>query len=312
MTLLEKIKLAITYISNNENEKYKYSIFYKIYPFSTENLTGFFKEELINNRSILLTGSSADQIITSQLFNSKKITCYDINPFVEFLYDLKIAAIKNLELDNFINFFYTENKNEKALDYRTYQKIRNDLTSESKKFWDTLYSIFSPIQIKQQLFNSCDLEYDLNKYKKIIPYLKKDNYYLLKDREFESVEFLECNVLDITNKIKDSYDIIYFSNIFSRLEMISIYNNHYIKNLYKFFSDILPYVNENGKILLDYFYGVPKKDFENKPWTYHVRFPVRYFKCESAISYLEVSSVSHNEDIDTVLVYTKTMKKGNE
>ena len=50
-------------------------------------------------KDVLLTGSSADQLIVAQLYGAKSITCFDINPFVQYVYELKMAAIKSLDVD---------------------------------------------------------------------------------------------------------------------------------------------------------------------------------------------------------------------
>lgn len=312
MTYQEKKTLAITYISNTLDQNKKYSCFYQIYPFSTENLSGYFDEDLLKNKKVLLTGSSADQIITAQLFNAKKITCYDLNPFVEFMYDLKIAAIKELFRDEFINYFYYYNQNETSFDYKIYKRIRKSLTGESLDFWDTLYGSFSALEIRKKLFASKDEENNPELYKELIPYLSEENYYKLNEKSnFVKVGFIESNVLDVTEKLNDSYDTIYFSNIFSRLEMLNFYNKQYIRNLYNFMNRILSHTNLNGNIILDYFYGARKKEFfsVDQKWTHHIRFPIKCFHCEQNISYKEVSSVAYDESakVDTVLIYTKKL-----
>jgi len=309
MTIEEKLNLAINYIENVSN----CPTFHQLYIFSTENLT-FFETLNLKDKDILLTGSSADQILTSVLYDANKITHFDINPFVKEMLELKIAAIKELNQEEFLNFFYYYNDKN---NYKTYLKIRNNLNFESLFFWDNLFTRFGDKNIKIKLFKLQDLENDIKKYKKIIPYLNNNNYEKLKNKLNEiniEVDFLNSDVLKIPLKLQKNYDVIYFSNIFSRIEMISIYGKKYIKTLYNFMTNILTHTNENGIILLDYFYGHNKEEFDldcNKPWTYHVRFPIKHFKCEKNISYIEVDTNSDMKSAtkDTILIYTK--KKTN-
>lgn len=308
MTYEEKKQLAIKYIKTFDIDIDGLLQFYKFYSFSTENLTDYFNKELLENKKVLITGSSSDQIITSQLFDAKMITNYDINPLVEFIYDLKIAAIKELDIDEFINYFYYRNINESSLSYKQYDKIRKHLNNNSLDFWDTLYDKFKPLKIREKLFVCTDEPADRYIYKRFIPYLKDENYYLIKNKDLIPVEFVNCNVLNIPKNIDNNYDLIYFSNIFSRFEMFEFYENHYIKNLYKFLRYILDITNENGKIILDYLYNVKKDERFNKDF-HRIYFPIRIFNCEKNISYKEISSIFDGSTInDTILIYTKKNK----
>lgn len=309
MTYEEKKQLAIKYIKTFDIDIDGLLQFYKFYSFSTENLTDYFNKELLENKKVLITGSSSDQIITSQLFDAKMITNYDINPLVEFMYDLKVAAIKELDIDEFINYFYYRNINESSLSYKQYDKIRKHLNNNSLDFWDTLYDKFNQLKIRRKLFIYTDEPADRYIYKRFIPYLSKENYDIIKFKKFLPVEFINCNVLDLYNNINDKYDLIYFSNIFSRLEMNNFYDRKYIKNLYNFMNNILDCTNDNGTIILDYLYNYSKDNFYYEERSCHrILFPIRIFKCKENISYKEIPSVDEFGK-DTILIYTKKINK---
>lgn len=308
MTYEEKKQFAIKYIKTFDINIDGLLQFCKFYSFSTENLSDYFNKELLQNKKVLITGSSADQIITSQLFDAKMITNYDINPLVEFIYDLKIAAIKELDIDEFINYFYYRDINKSTLSYKQYDKIRKYLSGDSLDFWDTLYDKFKPLKIRKKLFVCTDEQDNRIYYKRYTPYLNNENYNLIKTKELVPVKFINCNVLNIPNHIDDKYDLIYFSNIFSRFEMAEFYKNHYIKNLYNFLSDILKITNENGEIILDYLYNVEKDERFDKDF-HRISFPIRMFNCEENISYKEISSIfDGSTNNDTILIYTKKNK----
>lgn len=311
MTHQEKKDLVINYL---ESDKEDIEYWYHLYPFSTENLTGFLTEDKLQDKKVLLTGSSADQLITAQLYGAKEITCFDLNPLVEYLYDLKMAAIKTLPLDEFLDFFYYRNRNLDAFSMDKYHKIRTELSDDTKDFWDNLYQRYHEIYFRDKLFFSSEEELDREKYKNYLPYLMKENYQILRNKtNLSKVSFIETNVLDLDKILTESYDLIYFSNIFSRIEMLSFYNDSYIKNLYKFMKGILEHVNENGVVMLDYLYSYNKKDFFDfsKKYAHHIQFPVRMFKCQSQMTYQEVDSVVEfsASKKDTMVCYTKKKQK---
>lgn len=306
MTYQEKKELALSYLSNKEKENDYRPLFTRIYPFSTENLTGFFNAELLKDKKILLTGSSCDQILTAQLYGAKKITHFDINPFVEFMYDLKKAAVKELERYEFLNYFYYNYENPETFRYKQYEKIRESLEGDSLDFWDTLYDNYSPLKIRRRLF-ILNNEEEMSKYRYLLPFMFIENYEKLKNTEFIPVEFIKSHILNLSKNLEDKYDTIYFSNILGRLEMIDFFSDDYIVNLHNFMKGILEHTEINGQILLNYFYGYSIEDIRDKKnidVTNYIQYPISFFNCMNNISYKEMASISE-EGKDTVLVYTK-------
>ncbi len=307
MTYEEKKQLAHDYLKNKESEIEFRPFFNMIYPFTTENLAGFFNADLVKDKKILLTGSSADQILTSQLYDAKKITHFDINPFAEYMYNLKKAALKELSSFNFLDYFYYNLENANSFRLKEYEKIRNSLEGESLDFWDSLYDNYSPLKIRKRLFILRDEEEKMNKYYDLIPYLKRNNYELLQEKEFIPVEFIECNLLELANNLKDKYDVLYFSNILGRIEMSYFFNENYIENIYNFMTGILNFTEEEGKILINYFYSISKKDIydkTNEDAIKYIHYPTSRFNCINNINYHEMVSISEHGR-DTVMVYTK-------
>lgn len=306
MTYEEKKQLAHSYLQNKESEIEFRPFFNMIYPFTTENLAGFFNADLVKDKKILLTGSSGDQILTSQLYGAKKITHFDINPFAKYMYELKKAAVKELNIYDFLYYFYYNLENAESFRFKEYEKIRNSLDGESLDFWDSLYENYSPLKIRKRLFILRDEE-RMNKYFDIIPYMKRDNYELLKEKDFIPVDFIECNLLKLADNIKDKYDVLYFSNILGRIEMSYFFSDDYIINIYKFMKGILNITEDEGKILLNYFYSFSKKDVydkTNEDSVKYIHYPVSKFNCMSNIDFHEMDSISEHGR-DTVLIYTK-------
>jgi len=317
----EKKALIVNYLKESNSNKFTY--WNHLYSFSTENLTDYFTKELFTNKKVLLTGSSADQILTAQLYKAKSITNFDLNPFVKYLYDLKLAGIKELELNEFLDFF---SFNYDTFDYNTsnsfslnkYILIRKSLTGDSLDFWDHLFKNFDSFILRTKLFFIDDEERDKNKYKEYLPYLSQENYNKLKkSNDLIQVEFIETDILKLGEVLTKKYDLIYFSNIFNRLEIIDFYNSKkYIKNLYKFLTQILKHTEDNGIILLNYLYNHSLNelfDSQNK-YTHHIRFPIKIFKCQDNMLYLETKTVCpyHECKTDIIIGYQKKKKLTKE
>lgn len=214
MEYLEKKEFAFDYLDSTDKDNF--SILNAIYPFSTENLN-YFTKELLQDKKVLLTGSSDDQILLAQLHKAKLITHFDLNPFVEYFYDLKKAAIKELEIEDFLSYFHYSRKEVNSFSKTIYNQIRKSILSNSLDFWDSLYQKYDVLFLRKKLFQFEELN-DEQDYKKFIPYLAKENYEKLKKQgNFVPVDFIMCNVLDLYQNLKLEYDVIYFSNIFSRI-----------------------------------------------------------------------------------------------
>lgn len=310
MTYQEKLDLAHSYLENKEKYIDFRPLFSRIYPFSTENLTGYFDENLVKDKNVLLTGSSCDQVLASQLYGAKSITHFDINPFVEFMYDLKKGAIKELNSWEFLNYFYYNSENYESFRYKSYEKIRNSLEGNSLDFWDTLYNNYSPLRIRRRLF-ILNNEEELKKYTYILPFMFADEYEKLQKKEFVPVEFISSNILDLGDNLEKKYDLLYFSNIFGREEMIDFFNYGYVDNIATFMKKILRHTERDGQILLNYFYSTKASDFYNKDneiLNTYINYVIDLFNVRNNISYKEIPSID-DESRDTILIYTKKSKK---
>lgn len=82
----EKVLNCAIDICEDKYIKWKYSgSFFRPYPFTTENISGYIKEFDLKNKSLLTLGSSGDQVINAALFNCRNIHVIDICPFTKFI-----------------------------------------------------------------------------------------------------------------------------------------------------------------------------------------------------------------------------------
>ena len=157
--------------------------FSSVYPFSTENISGYIDNFNLEEKSLLTVGSSADQALNAILKNCKDITVLDINPYTKYYYYLKASGIIELSKEEFLRFFRYEDypntfkKNKEVFNKETYNKLTETLRHldyESYLFWDELLSTYKGEYIRNKLF-SLDEE-KTHILENINPYLEDENY----------------------------------------------------------------------------------------------------------------------------------------
>jgi len=269
MSINDNLNLASSIIAG-----FSHYNFYKIYPFTTENINGYLSKYDLNNSSVLTVGSSADQVINSYLLGANNVTLFDVNPFCKYFYELKCAAIKALSIDEFLTYFCYYNypksftKNKYSFNYPLYLKISKYLSGEAKVFWDTLYSKFSPLSIRKRLFNR-----DENLFRVVLKtndYLKEDNFNKLKKNILDfSPTFIQSDVRDICTHLKEKYDYILLSNIACFME--GMYDNvllEFRKNMLL----LKDFLNNDGVMFMAYLYDTKKDTIAMPHWDliYHL------------------------------------------
>ena len=244
---------------------YTGSMFNSIYPFTTENISGYIDEFDLKDKSLLTVGSSGDQVINAYFYGCNDVTLMDVNILTRYYYYLKVACILTLDRNEFFEFLrfidYPKvfKKNYNAFNLNTFEKIKPELMKidyESYLFWDTLLKKYEPIQIRKELFN--DDEYRTTM-------IEKQNYYLLdnlmykKCRNFikdKKPTFIHDDVMNpVTSK---KYDNIWLSNICTHLREYHELR-HITENMYNL-------LNDNGTMLAGYLYGMNRSTAYNEDW----------------------------------------------
>lgn len=283
--------------------------FVQIYPFTTENISGYIKEFDLNNKSLLTLGSSSDQVINASMFDCKDISILDICPFTKFYFYLKKAAILSLSYEEFLFFFcyrsfYPHLKdNNDVFNKETFLKFKETLRLldyESYLFWDELFSLYEPLKIRKEIF-----EYDEDK----PSVLKVVNLYLKDELSFDkcrkSIKNINPKFIigDIKNiKLDRNYDNIWLSNLgqYSEIEDLKNIVDSLFKNL-----------NEEGKMLVCYLYQTTKDTEYREEWAkiYNLKEVYKVFnnyvlKLNSFIG-LRGIMCDWEKSQDSVLIYKK-------
>ena len=141
---MDGIEKAIEIIENKAKDV---NYYYKIYPFSTENIKGYLDYFDLYNKSLLTIGSSGDQVLNSYYNGCRDITLLDINPFCKYYLNLKIAGIISLSYEEFVYFFFPKinNKNNRAyFHFDLFKKLAvvlKEIDLESYTFFDRKISV---------------------------------------------------------------------------------------------------------------------------------------------------------------------------
>lgn len=243
---------------------YPFHTFDKIYPFTTENITGYIDKFNLEGKSLLTVGSSCDQAINSSLKGCRDITILDICPYTEDYYHLKTSALEELDYDDFFRFlchrgYYSilfDNFN--ALSKKSFQQIKETLQSKSKEsynLWNTILSEYRGSRVRQRMFMlDEDSLYAIKGYN---PYLQSESSYLqaresMKDTK---VQIIEGDITKID--IPDTYDNIWLSNLPAYLSESEIK---------KLFERLKPHLNDNGMMLFSYLYGITENTKYQPEW----------------------------------------------
>ena len=312
----ETILLEAILKCNDYTINYHYNRFNNLYPFTTENINGYIKYFNLENKSLLTTGSSSDQLINACLFNCQDITIIDICPFTKFYFYLKMSAFMNLNYNEFINFFcykdfpktFTEKKN--TFNLNSYNKIKGTLRLldyESYLFWDELFVTYPPEKIRRKLFSHD--EYKLSILKNTNLYLNNDEYYNKVKNVITKIapKFIINNILEFTPN--RNFDNIWLSNIG---QYISLEDTKII------IDKLVPYLNDKGKMLICYLYDTTKNsEYDNNfAEIYDLKRTAKILK-DYNYELINFSGINNflfgcNNFEDAILVYKKTLKNSKQ
>ena len=233
-----------------------------IYKTSNEDIRKY-QNFLSERENIFSITASGDQILNSILLGAKKVTACDISRFPNYFLALKIAAIKNLDLDDYINFFFSTDKNGREFSYNYFEKLEGSLSCDDNIFWNSLFQFFEGDEIYKSMLFSHEV-FNLESVKDRNLYLEKDNYNLLK-KKINDVHIKYCCKDLASRKIKfdENYDLVNLSSIIYYGDLNFVDNYKKLLNSFN--------LNDDGAILT-YLYDVDKhfrKEFVEENFSFH-------------------------------------------
>lgn len=233
------------------NSRYIFDGFHSFdtaYLTTTENIADYMPGML--DQDVLAVCSSGDHFLNAIYQGAKSVDLFDINEFSYVVLNLKIAAVKALNYEDFLTFFGIINRF-KTLNYKLYLKVRECLNDEYKEIFDYIYKCCN--SSGQFILEGTSLFYKNTDASKIIIessiYLTVENYNYLKEllnEEKTNINFIHANVFDLPLILKKKYDSIFLSNI-------SDYNNS--KRFIWLVNELRDFLNDNGLLYFAYLYG---------------------------------------------------------
>lgn len=205
----QRIVSGAEYNFGNTNMFHNSSAVYKI---SNERIQDYEKYLRKRNKVLSVIGSG-DQILNCILNGTKEIDAFDISVFPKYFLELKMAAIKALTVDEYIDFFYeVTNRDEVYEDmyYRIAVYLENDIC----EFWDSLFNFFE----WKEIYNSTMFSSEPNIASNAInqnKFLQSEEEYNRLREELDDVKitYYEGDILELSSYLRDSYDLVYLSNI---------------------------------------------------------------------------------------------------
>lgn len=245
------IKNALLRINDNIQEMGKqYHSYSSIYPFTNECISKYYNKNEIEGKDVLTVCSSGDHLLNAMLMDAKSVDCFDINKLSKYYMNLKIAGVKSLKYDEFLDFFM---KSKQTMNKNTYKILREYLNDNIKNFWDEIFINYNGKNLRKSMLFSKDQ----NNKKSIIKsndYLIPENYEILKNKiSYYKPAFYHLDIKDLPDKINKKYDLIYLSNIVKYID--EIFDNPTLFEYKKFIlNELSKILKDNGLIFLAYIY----------------------------------------------------------
>ena len=218
-------------------------------------------------KTALLPTSSGDHQLEAILKGITDITNYDINKLAKYFAKLKFAAIKSLKKDEYIKYMYEDILNKEILSY-----IKDYLDDNTYQYWNELFTKCTKDDIYFRLFKKMGIyskngevinNIDFSKYCALnfCSYLEEDNYKKVQEKlDSVKMNYIDSDILEIKEKLDRNYDFINLTNIHQNIN-----TNPFRDGALKFSKaclDLIEYLNDDGKILLNYLYKNNKKDLK--------------------------------------------------
>ncbi len=290
---------------------YLQDYFMRLYSFSNENLSAYLCKHNYNNKNVLTTGSSGDQVLNLISYNCHDITHLDINPFSKYFFDLKKAAIFGLNRDEYLKFFTNNNTifnfYNPTLNQHTYQKISKYLPQDSLTFWNAIFNKFDTKTIRKNLFMTGELpKLDLMKNN---DYLQDITFSKMRT-QLEKVEpiFVTAELSQINPDNYSKYDYIILSNIMDFIYSLPVKTTEEVDEILTYqykglLLKIIEMLKEEGTLFFHYLW-----DCDNAEREYYYLMNKHFNKIDN-YKIINIPGSNHiKNESDMVCTYKKVKK----
>ena len=215
--ITDALKIIDNSTSNIKNAYFHEESF--IYMKTNERIQDYINY-LLNKKHILSVIGSGDQILNTAITSPQVIDCFDISVYPEYFINLKLAAIKTLSKEEYLDMFFESalTTKDEYYDDLYFDKIRSELPKKYQEFWNSLLNHTDWYEItNSSLFSSEVVTRDYAKKQNL--YLSDAVYNTLKDKIAQiEFNFYVGNILDIYKTFSQEYDLIFLSNILAYVD----------------------------------------------------------------------------------------------
>ena len=198
--------------------------FPRVESFTRENIGGYLRYILLNNRKVLTTDSSGDQLLNAVFYGSRDLTLCNDNIVSYYYLQLKIAALLVLDYREFQWFFLKNDMNmhhnNKAFSKRLYKKVGPMLklvNQDAYYFFEQEFEEYNNREVRNRLL--IDSGYHNKAIKNFNMYLRNDNAYTkLRDSLLRiNLDYINKDIYK--DKVDGKYDVVLLSGLSTKLTL---------------------------------------------------------------------------------------------
>ena len=311
--LKEDLELAHAIIEDKQIVRKYYSLFEKMWPFTTINMRNYLEPFDLEEKKCMTIQGSSDHIFELFLKHPETITGFDTNPLTEYYYYLKHAAFAVLRnSEEYLKFFrwydyprYCHN-NYEAFDKDVFLEIEKYLIGDAKLFWKELFECHDHVMIRKNLFNEYDETNNQALYQ-ALTYLDEENYqYIRRNRNKINFNFINMDIRIITEQLIENYDFITLSNLIIYTNYM--YESNQLEEFKKLIETLSQRLNDNGNIVVGYLYDLENEEDYRDIYKSKIRDlifapPEYHYHYFTKMRDLHCDRTTNNHD--AILIYTK-------
>ena len=294
----------------------------KVFPGTNENLC-YLEDHLLDGmKSALSVLSSGDQIFTLVYHGIKDISSFDTNRLT-YYYSLGIkrAAILTYDYDEYLNFMENLFSTNFLLDELTavVKKLFSNMEKDCVSFWKEILDY--NYEIQKGLGTNINLvlmllknRHGLTPYNIILPHTETPDAYKKCQNKLgqANITFENINCLDLSERIKGRYDVIFLSNIFDYF--YQYLGKHWtVDKLLRFSNGLKNHLNDNGILFLAYIFSLMEFKTYKNPVIDYSAIGISELKMSfnvTSFPQYEFGSLSNITEDGMVLVRKRSQYKG--
>jgi hypothetical protein len=189
-----------------------------IYPFTTENLAGYFPLLKLAGKTVLTVSGSGDHVLNAVFYGAARVDAFDVNLLSMSYTELKMTGLNFLSYDDFLAFFSLSPENRMVLSKGLYDRFSSSLSPSTKNIFDLFYRSFNgqgrSLRNSHLFYNRPPVDHQAAIYN---AYLHSPRQYLPARNALKTTacRFYQSNVTSLVQSLEPStrYDVILLSNI---------------------------------------------------------------------------------------------------